>query len=313
MIDQPGVYEIDAAVYRADPCAAPSLSSSVAKVILDRSPRHGWLMHPRLNPAAEPRRSRSFDLGSVAHALVLQSGDKVQVIDADSYRTKAAQEQRDAAHAGGRVPVLVGEWEAACTMAAAARAQLARHQDASDAFLAGRPEQTLIWQEGDVWCRARLDWLPAGGNVFYDYKSTAGSANPEHWGNRQLWDLGFDVQDAFYRRGIAAALGIDKPIFRFVVQENEPPYALSVIELTPAARDMADRKAEQAIGWWRWCMRTGKWPGYPARVAYVDPPPWAENRWIERENREQLIAETGEDLRKLMIEWQAPLKMEAHP
>lgn len=310
MIDRPGVYDLDAPTYHGDPCPAPSLSSSVAKLLLDRSPRHAWLAHPRLNPDAEPRRSRAFDLGSAAHAIILRSGEQLEVIDADSYRTKAAQEDRDAAYAAGKIPVLAAEREAAYAMAAAARAQLARHQEANDAFLAGRPEQTLIWQEGEVWCRAKLDWLPLGGNVFYDYKSTGGSANPDQWGTRQLFDLGFDIQAAFYCRGIARVLGIERPHFRFVVQEDEPPYALSVVELTPAAGDMADRKVEAAIGWWRWCLRTGKWPGYPARVAYVDPPAWAENRWIERENREALIADAGGDLRKLMLEWQAPLGVE---
>ena len=40
---------------------------------------------------------------------VLGDGVDTVEIDADSYRTKAAREQRDAAHAAGKIPVLVGD------------------------------------------------------------------------------------------------------------------------------------------------------------------------------------------------------------
>lgn len=308
-IQKPGVYALTAEEYHADPVAEPSLSSSICKILLERSPRHAWLAHPRLNPHCEPIRKMQFDLGAAAHAVLLEGAAGLAVIEAEDYKTKSAREARDAAYAAGKIPVLARQADEVEAMVWAARRQLAAHSEAREAFdpALGKPEQTLVWREGDVWCRARLDWLPAGGNVFFDYKTTGASANPEQWGQRQLFDTGCDIQAAFYRRGIKAALGIEGAHFRFVVQETEPPYALSVVSLTPAALDMADRKVAEAIALWRWCLKRNRWPGYPSRVCYVDPPPWHERRWLEREERALLASDAGEDLRRMMIEWQAPL------
>lgn len=310
-ITEPGVYDIPADTYHSDPVAIPSLSSGVAKTILERSPRHGWLKHPRLCPDYEPVNRQLFDLGRAAHGLILRDPDqRFSVIKANDYKTKAAQRARDLAYFEGRTPVLEHQLVSLRAMTEAAHAQLAVHEEMSEAFVPGlgKAEQTLIWQEPNgVWCRARLDWMPNGGNVFPDLKSTGASANPDLWGSRTLYDGGFDVQAAFYCRGIRAVLGIDDPHFRFVVVENEPPYALSVVELTPAAMAMANRKAEEAIAIFGWCQRNNRWPGYPGRVCYVDPPVWAERKWLEREERGRLVNEAGESLLKIAIDWQAPL------
>jgi len=65
---------------------------------------------------------RAFDLGHVAHTLVLGEGDQYAVVqgkdgDATDYRTNAAKEHRDALYADGLVPILRHELEAAIAMA----------------------------------------------------------------------------------------------------------------------------------------------------------------------------------------------------
>jgi hypothetical protein len=305
LIDKPGVYDIDAKTYHADPVIVPSLSSSISKILLEQSPRHAWLAHPRLNPEFEPEQNTKFDLGSAAHAYLLEGFEAFALIDAKNFRPKTAQEARDQAHADGKIPLLAADLATVKAMAGACRSQLARHEEAADAFLFGKPEQTLVWQEGEIWCRLRLDWLPAGGNVFYDYKSTGASANPEIWGQRQCFDMAFDVQAAFYRRGIKAVLGIEEAHFRFVVQEQDPPYAVSVIELAPAAINTADRKVAHALDLWRWCLSHDRWPGYPKRVAYVDAPVWAERKWLEREERDAIDMEAQLEQFRQLNDWQS--------
>jgi hypothetical protein len=307
VIDTPGIYNIMSTAYHADPCPTPSLSSSVARVLLDRSPRHAWMQHPRLNPAFVPEQRREFDLGSAAHAHLFGDDAAYELVDAENYRTRAAQEARDAIYAAGKTPLLPHQAVTVDAMVRAARAQLDRHSEAPEAFREdmGTPEQTVAWLDGGIWCRARIDWLPLGGNVVYDYKTTGGSAHPDEWG-RRLFDGGYDIQAAFYLRGLRAVEGRECH-FRFVVQEVEPPYALSVIAITPASLAMAERKVVEAIAWWRWCLDKGVWPGYPGRVAYVETPPWVEKRWLEHEDRVAVGAEAGEDLRRLMLDWQSPL------
>src|SRR5262245_50563917 len=75
MIDGPGIYDIPLAEYLADPCPAPSLSASIAHILLSQSPRHAWEAHPRLNPHYEPEEAEAFDLGTAAHAYLLEGAE----------------------------------------------------------------------------------------------------------------------------------------------------------------------------------------------------------------------------------------------
>ncbi len=306
-ITGPGVYDIPAAAYHADPAPEPSLSASIAKVLIGRTPRHAWMKHPRLNPGFVNEHKTEFDIGTAAHALLLEGESGVAVVDADSYRTKAAREMRDAAYAAGKTPLLPHQLVDVEAMVAAARVQLAAHE-VGDVFTDGQPEMSLVWQEGGIWCRCRLDWLPEAGRVFYDYKTTT-SANPDAW-QRRLFDLGYDVQAAFYLRGIHEVLGIEAAEFRFVVQEKAPPYALSVVALTPGALALGEAKVHRAIEIWRDCLRADRWPGYPADICYVDAPAWEEVRWEAAKARDAMLREAGRDPLKTMLHWQAPLDRE---
>ena len=293
-IDRPGVYpDLAEADYHADPCPEPSLSVSVAKVLLDQSPLHAWAMHPRLNPAAEVEDpSAGMNIGSAVHAALLGKGADVVAIDAADFRTKAAREARDAAIADGRIPLIAEHAERVYLIAGAIREQLSRHE-AAYAFVAGygHAEVTLINRErSGVWLRHRVDWLPADAlEPLYDLKTTALSANPDQW-SRQLFSMGYDLQAALYTRTEQRLRGGARRPMRFVVAEIEPPYGVSVLQLDPAALALADRKADAALALWHRCTTTGRWPGYPARVCHVEAPPWMETRWAEREIREHADA-----------------------
>lgn len=300
-----GIHDFAPNVYHADPCDSPSLSSSIAKIILEQSPRHGWFCHSRLNPAYQSENKQAYDVGSAAHTLLLGDGRGLAVIDAENYKTKAAQDARDKAYANGLIPLLTRQHIDVLAMATSARQQLDQHE-ASDAFTKGLPERTLVWKEGDVWCRAMLDWLPDDPKRAYDdFKSTSGSASPDHW-QRNLFSMNYDIQAAFYRRGIRAVLGIHNPVFRFVIQETSAPYCLSVVALDPQAIDFANKKVVEAIHLWSACIERNEWPGYSNRIAYVSPPPYNEAAWLEREVRNEM---SGDALQNL-IKFQAPLGVE---
>lgn len=307
---KPGIHDgVSNDAYHADCADEPSLSSSIAKILLSKTPRHAWFAHPRLNPHFIGENAEKFDIGEAAHALMLGDPRNFSIIEADNWRTKQAQQQREEAYVAKKIPLLFKHWHRVQAMVNAGRQQLKAHHDAADAFTDGKPEQTLIWIEHDVWCRARLDWKPHDHRTkpFDDYKSTGESADPDQW-QRIAFNLGFDVQAAFYRRGIRA-LGLnDNPRFRFVVQETEPPYCLSVIELSPGAIDLGERKVEQAIERWRWCMQHNKWPGYPSHTATIDVPDWHETRYLERETRDQEFAKRMNKaaIPELWLDWQRP-------
>jgi PDDEXK-like domain of unknown function (DUF3799) len=284
---QTGIHDgIDSAVYHADRFGdQPSLSASIAKLLCDRSPLHAWTAHPRLNPDYEDTHERKFDIGTCAHSLLLEGGEDVEILDFDNYLTKAAKEARDEARAFGRTPVLRREWDEVQRMCDTARRQLARFNVHPPLLTDGKPEQTLVWQDvRGVICRARVDWLRDDLAAIDDLKTTSASANPESWPRRML-DMGGDIQTAFYMRGVRALTGLT-PEWRFIVAETYPPYAVSVVAPGPASLTLAERKVEWAINKWADCLAADRWPSYPTQVCYADSPPWEEQRWMDREERD---------------------------
>lgn len=63
---------MSAEAYHQDPAPQPSLSSSIAKILLDQSPRHAWLAHPKLNPNYVAEEDSRFDIGTAAHVMMLE-------------------------------------------------------------------------------------------------------------------------------------------------------------------------------------------------------------------------------------------------
>jgi hypothetical protein len=108
---RPGIHAIPAGRYHADPCSKPSLSASIAKILCEESPLHAWHRHPRLNPDFERVESATFDVGTAAHAMLLEGTDVCIAVDAPDWRTKAAKEQRDAIRQIGRIPLLIEQWD----------------------------------------------------------------------------------------------------------------------------------------------------------------------------------------------------------
>lgn len=276
---RPGIYQIPAAEYHADPCPEPSLSSSIANILLTRSPYHAYMHHPKLGDAIHEESSR-FDLGKAAHSMLLENNDtSIEVIQADDWRTKEAKTKRDEARLRGKTPMLEHHYIDVIKMVQAAREFIAKSELAG-IFDNGLAEQTIIWREGDLWCRARPDYLTLDWQINLDYK-TATCAEPDYFG-RHMANMGYDVQQAFYQRGLRAIGGGPTSSFVFLAQEIEPPYACSLHSLSSLAIDMAEEKVERAIADWGTCLRSGIWPSYPHNICYQQPPAWAVNRYMER-------------------------------
>lgn len=279
------ILNVPAHVYHADDlCARPSLSKSVIHTLLTKSPAHAWANHPK-NPDCVARvDDKKYDVGTAAHTVFLEGDDSsVRVVYADSWRTKDAKEQRDEAYAAGLTPLLERDWQNVAALADAIRAGTDRIHATPSLFVDGKPEQTLVWEEDDVVCKARVDWLHDDHSAIDDLKTTGASAAPEAW-PRTAFGIGADLQQAFYVRGARAVLGVE-PAFRFVTVETEPPYALSAFTMAPDALAVAEAKIDYAIGVWRECLKTGVWPSYPERLCHVHAPAWAEGQWFDREAR----------------------------
>jgi hypothetical protein len=282
------VLTVPADEYHAGVDDTPRLSASIAHILCTQSPLHAWTAHPRLNPHYARDDDPKFDVGRLAHSILLEGDDITYVIHADDWRTKVAKEEREHARSLGKIPLLARHRDEVARMVDAVRDQLAGHEADPPLFTDGKPEQSLAWEEDGVSLKARLDWLRDDFSTTDDLKTTARSANPDAY-SRALFSVGGDVQAAFYLRAVEKITG-ERPVFRWVVVETAPPYALSVI--TPGADVLAlgEAKVEWAIKRWRICMESDVWQAYGNYVHEAELPGWEEARWLEREARDEIVA-----------------------
>lgn len=278
-----GLFEMPASAYHQDQFSeTPTLSASIARILCSQTPAHAKAAHPRLNPNYVARQDEKFDLGNAVHSLLLEGEDRAFVVHADSWRSADARQSRDNARIEGRVPLLVGQYEEALEMLGAVRAQFETLDVQPPVFTVGKPEQTIAWDENGVACRARLDWLHDDHKTIDDLKTTSRSADPDAWG-RTMFNTGYDIQAAFYRRAVQSLTRYVEPEMRFVVCETQPPFAVSVVSLAPDALALANEKVDYALRLWKRCLETNRWDAWPTRVCYAEAPGWAESQWLARE------------------------------
>ena len=283
-ITVPGIYDgIPEADYHNDPVPAGSLSHSGAKLLLDCPARYQYRL-------ANPEHRDVFEFGRAAHTHVLGIGGPVTIIDADNWRTKAAQEARDEARNNGHTPILSGDWETVQQMAAAITA----HPIAAALLADGTSEQSMFWQTpAGHWLRARADRLPTPGararTILTDYKTAPNADNASF--AKAVANYGYHTQAAWYLDGWATLTGEQDAAFVFIVQEKTAPYLVNVIELDPEALTVGRDRNRWAIDLWAECRRTNTWPGYGPDVQRVNVPRWA---LIEHEHA--LEQQPGTDL-----------------
>lgn len=287
-----GVHEMPADRYHADPCPRPSLNASIAKILIEQSPAHARAAHPRLNPLAEGFNSSRLDLGTVCHTLALGTGKEIVSIDAENWTTKAAKQARDEARAAGKTPILAHVLDEAHMILSHLGPELERHGLAQ---LWNAPhaksESVFIAKEGELFLRCMVDRhvAGAGGLTIFDYK-TAADVSPTFL-QRQVVNMGYDVQDGHYTR-VAEALFPEyagRVRFVFLFQEITAPYCVVPVELDGTGKEIGRRKATAAARLFEQCLDVGHWPSYPAGIARPDYPAWAETAWMNREQFDPLL------------------------
>lgn len=261
-----GISDIE---YHAD---KHSLSSSGARKLLRSPSKFHWAQ------SQPPETAKHFDIGHFVHGEVLGVGQPVVIIDADSYKTKAAQTERDAAYAAGNIPMLKGDADEARKMVAAVLA----HPGAAKLLEDGTAELSAYWHDLDTRARlrARFDKLrefPDGRPpLLIDLKTTT-SADPDDFG-ATAGKFGLHFQAAWYREAIRAIGVHDDASFVFINVEKEPPYEVSLTRLPETAMELGARQMRRAIDLYAECRATDTWPGYGNEIHTRDIPRWVYNQ-----------------------------------
>jgi hypothetical protein len=248
--------------------ALDAFSQSAAKTLITKSPLHARAGYRKIP-------TKRMERGDVIGRLLLGKGKDYEVLHHDSYNTKAAKADRDAARAAGRVPVLADDFEDHKKAAELIRAKLADR----GVVLDGVSEQQITWVEhtefGDVVCKGMFDhvWIDRG--MILDLKVTE-DASPA-FVERNAENLGYGIQWAAYTRALEQL----KPEFAgkvgmaFAFCEPDEPHAMNLAEPGGAFAELGMRRWLRAVREWARCTKENDWPSYGSGVNTITVPPWA--------------------------------------
>ena len=119
-------------------------------------------------------------------------------------------------------------------------------------------EQTIHFEFMGRKCRATPDARTYRHLV--DLKSTR-NADPSKF----QWDairMGYHAQMAFYAQAMKAERGFGPSAVYIVAVESVPPYAVTVLELTPGALSIGERLCRTWMERLKACEAANSWPGY---------------------------------------------------
>ena len=264
-----GIYDMSNEAYHADPAPTRSLSSTYARGLINTSPMH--VRHAMDNPK---KSTDAMEFGSALHSIILEKADNIELINFKSFGGKEAGILRRAAIDSGKIPMLAHRKDEADIMVAA----LKKHPVAPKLLANGDAEKSLFWQDktNNIWCRARIDWMPKAGNIFTDYKTCA-SANPADIA-KSIYNFGYFQQAEWYMRGIKA-LGIcDNPQFAFIFQESKPPYDVIVVQLDPTALALGKILNDKASAIFSCAIKSDNWHGYCGDIETIGLPYFGEKQ-----------------------------------
>jgi hypothetical protein len=277
-------------IYHGDCCVSPSMSSSMAKLLIEECPKKMW-SDSYLDPNREKKENKNFDLGHALHKIFLEPekfADSIQEIEFDTYQKDEAKRQRYVARERGKVPLLTKDLRTIIRM----REALMSDPIARKSFTKGVAERSYFVKDKEtgVWLKARPDWEMFTPRILCDYKTTE-SANPVDFSN-SVYNFGYYIQQPWYQHIIKEITGEQIDEWYFIAQEKEYPYLVSIIEIKPEAIEYGQKIMRKAIRKFADCLDKGIWHGYrdPSRpdqdgVITVDLPTRAYFQLAEREER----------------------------
>lgn len=277
----PGLHEgLPMEAYLSDPAVSASLALG-----FHRAPTPAHFRVAEL--AGGNGSSAAQDLGSAAHDLILEPAefDRRNVVEPDlpegyanPRATKAYKEavaEVEAANPGARV-LKAEQVHAVHQM----RDNVMAHPSARKLLEADGPVEVIgIWDDPDSGLRLRIrpDKLvtfafPEGDlGTCVDVKTTR-DASLDGW-QREVENRGLAFKAAFYRL-VLEGLGFPWSDHVCVTAENFAPYLAACRGIHPDWIDMETPNVREALRGIASCRASGRWPGYPGEIEYVNAPAW---------------------------------------
>jgi len=275
-------YHYPEAAYFADPCEVPSLSQSIAKILVNESELHAFREHPRLGGHVRTR-TKAMDVGTICHAIMLgQPLPEIELIPYDDYRNKDAQALKRLAIDCGKIPLTNKEHGEQGKLMQAALTIRSKLAERGVTFSVDHCEVAMFWTINGVQCKARIDNIEGPHSV--DLKFTE-CAHPDFI-DRQVETMGYNIQEAAYTEAINELVpeAAGQGTFSLLFCETSPPYCITPARMSPEASMIGMLKWKYAQRRWAECLQSNQWNEYvaPGQCHIVPGKPWALQQAMER-------------------------------
>lgn len=281
LIEKPGAYpEVSNEDYHHNALLlpAPSLSSSGAKTLLSKSPRHFWATSPMNADAPEREPTDGMIFGQIGHDMQLFPDEWRSMYHVlpegftESHYNKwsSAIKARDFAVSKGKTPISHSLFH---KVVACAR-QIGLDPIASTALRNGVNEITLVWRDPEtgVWLRCKPDFLPNSvvqgreTTIVSDLKFMAPEYCSPQGFSSAIKRFGYHLSAAFYFEGIEHIYGSRPTYWNHIVIEKEYPFTVSSYPLPEEDIQRGKFQMRKAIHKFAECLNRGTsvehWPAY---------------------------------------------------
>lgn len=279
-ITAPGLYDIDMDTYHGDCCEGPSVSGTGLVKIEQLSLAHFW-WDSYHNPDRDPVDTAAFKFGRACHAWVLGEPEfqKYFVVSPyDEFRTKEAKAWRE-----GQIRTIVTAKQ--LQMIKQIHAGVLKHPLLKNAFVDGKPEQSLIWKDKEtgLWLKSRPDWLPNRLRFVPNFK-TCNSARPEAFA-RQAFSFGYHQGAALCLEGLKEVLGWIDPSYYFVAVEKKAPWVGMPFTLRDTDIEMGANLNRSALRKLANAIDKNDWSAYAPGAVEINMPAWTEKLFLDRHSK----------------------------
>lgn len=240
---------------------------------------YGQRLDPR-KPHEEEKEDAARLFGNMVHCALFEHhafNKRYLVGPSVNKQTKIWKEFKEQCEAAGGQPVTGQERDKALM----AREAALRIPDIASALSAGVGEQTIFVDDEDFGVRRKIrtDWrrdLNDTDTILLDGK-TYKSAKEAEFG-RQVENMDYDMQDAFYTSTFEMATGRRVVAFVFLAIESKYPFLSAQMELPEEYKRRGHNKVRAAMGAYARAMQSGNWEGYGNDLKTVHMPNYLKDK-----------------------------------
>jgi exodeoxyribonuclease VIII len=203
--------------------------------------------------------SRSMELGTLIHSLVLEGRCDYAVGPEVDRRTKAGKEEWQLFCEENIGKTIVTRDEAAIITGCFKSCEPLMEQCIFDD---DSIEMSMFWERDGIACKGRPDMVATinGELCIVDLKTTSDIRQFEN----AFYRFRYDVQAAWYQYGLKAAMDLNEvPGFWFLVVDTEAPHLAQFMRAGSEILSNANAKIEEELAHFKRCETAREWPGLP--------------------------------------------------